>query len=415
MTSTEVDVITDRAHEAPAPRAAVETAHAAIVRLRQHSRVPALDGIRGFAAAWVFFYHYLPGTNSTRPFIHIISQVNRVGWSAVSLFFVLSGFLISGILWDSFGRDGWWRSFFVRRALRIFPLYYLALGICVVILQFGRAHTGTVSHLWVHVLYLQDVPPLQTWGGALPAPIFLLHFWSLAVEEQFYLLWPFILAALFRRRTLALRAIGSCWMLSLAFRIANYSYAAHHAGTSTLWSSASLPGRSGELLAGAFLALLIREKPALVDKLYRVLPWSLTISFVASIAVLALAATPGPEDPQTGVVGLSLLSIFFASLVATSLRPGLVQSFFQVRLLRWFGTISYGIYVYHMLFLRQFEAIRDRLVPDAGQKELRAIVLLLIAMAVTLVIAPLSYRFIESPMLRLKKTSSLGRNIAVPS
>ena len=415
MASSGVDVLADSVHATTAHPAAAETARASISRLRQHSRVPALDGIRGFAAAWVFFYHYLPGTNSTSQVVHRISLVNRMGWSAVSLFFVLSGFLISGILWDSFGSEAWWRSFFVRRALRIFPLYYLALGICVAIFVLGPVHTIPIRHLWVHVFYLQDVPPLQGWGGALPPSIFLLHFWSLAVEEQFYLLWPFVLAALFRQRRLALNVIAGCWVLSLAFRVTNYWYAAHHAGASTLWSSASLPGRSGELLAGAFLALLIRERPALLDRLYRCLPWVLTVSFVGSAGVLALARTPGPEDPVTGVIGLSLLSVFFASLIATSLQPGLVQSIFQARLLRWFGTISYGIYVYHMLFLPQFEAIRDRLVPDAGQKELRAIVLMLIAMAATLIIAPLSYRFIESPILRLKKTFSPGRNMAIPS
>ena len=417
MTSTRVDMVEDQIREAPAMLATgtAEPARAAIADLTHHRRVPALDGVRGFAALWVFFYHYLPGNHSNSHAVHWMSQVNRVGWSAVSLFFVLSGFLISGILWDSFDKDRWWSSFFVRRALRIFPLYYLALAICVALYALQPIHTASIRHLWVHAFYLQDVPWLQHWGGALPPYLFLLHFWSLAVEEQFYLVWPFVLGALFRQRTVALRVIAGLWVLSFIFRIANYAYAAHHADTSTLWSSASLPGRSGELLAGAFLALLMRSGPAVVDTLYRFVPWILGASFVGSVAVLASAVTPGPEDPWTGTVGLAVLSIFYASLIATSLRPGMIQSFFQARVLRWLGTISYGVYVYHMLFLPQFEALRDWLLPDAGQKELRALLLMLIAAVATLILATLSFRFFESPLLKLKKTFSPGRHSATAS
>jgi peptidoglycan/LPS O-acetylase OafA/YrhL len=88
-----------------------------------------LDGLRGLAVLVVFFYHFGGGTKSSFGPLRILASINLAGWSGVTLFFILSGFLITGILWDSRGADHWWRNFYARRTLRIFPLYYAALSL----------------------------------------------------------------------------------------------------------------------------------------------------------------------------------------------------------------------------------------------------------------------------------------------
>src|SRR5579862_4256705 len=88
---------------------------------------PALDGLRGVAILTVFLLHYGGGAQSSNPLLSAAGELIKAGWSGVTLFFVLSGFLISGILWDARHTQGWWRNFYMRRTLRIFPLYYGAL------------------------------------------------------------------------------------------------------------------------------------------------------------------------------------------------------------------------------------------------------------------------------------------------
>ena len=94
-----------------------------------HTHIPALDGLRGFAVLIVFIYHYgyAGGAQTSNPFLRLIGTCNTAGWCGVPLFFLLSGFLISGILWDDRDHPNWWRRFYLRRTLRIFPLYYASL------------------------------------------------------------------------------------------------------------------------------------------------------------------------------------------------------------------------------------------------------------------------------------------------
>src|SRR5205823_1934832 len=126
------------------------------------------------------------------------------GWSGVDLFFVLSGFLITGILCDAKGRDGYFRNFFTRRILRIFPLYYGFLGVVFLLLPrvtpFGR-HLAALLHyqVWYWTYLLNVLISLRGW----PPVADFNHFWLLAVEDQFYLVWPFVVYMLGRRALLA--------------------------------------------------------------------------------------------------------------------------------------------------------------------------------------------------------------------
>lgn len=169
---------------------------------QENSRhIAALDGVRGAAAATVFIYHYGGGARSDELAFHLVGKTIHLGWAGVSLFFVLSGFLITGILLDSMQRPGWRKRFYIRRSLRIFPLYYFALLGAILVARLLSAPWHSIVPLWPLFLYLQDIPQLIRTDTL--SPLFIIgHFWSLAVEEQFYLLWPALLLLARKRAVL---------------------------------------------------------------------------------------------------------------------------------------------------------------------------------------------------------------------
>jgi len=365
------------------------------IQLRGH--IPALDGVRGFAAATVFLYHYGGGAQSTFLPLRIIGIALHFGWAGVSLFFVLSGFLISGILWDSFPKGNWWKRFYARRSLRIFPLYYLALLIAFV----GELILGTplrqLSTFWAYLLYLGNVPSLLAALPILPQNLTVNHFWSLAVEEQFYLIWPFLLLLCAGKRPKAKRLILGMWVFSLVYRLAILGL---HIRPEWQWEF--LLGRVGELGAGAYLAMLVRGDAEERGRLVRWLPWTLAGSFLLLIPTIAISNGGEFDNPWMSTVGLAVCSIFFVSLVGSALKPGWVQSIFSTPILRWLGKVSYGVYVYHLLFRTGFLWVTQRLASNLSHNA-QAGVLFLVALIGTLAVASLSFYTVESAFLRWKE------------
>jgi peptidoglycan/LPS O-acetylase OafA/YrhL len=361
--------------------------------------IPALDGIRGLAALGIFIAHYGGGSHSSYGFIRFAGEVIGFGWAAVSLFFVLSGFLISGILWESFDRENWWRRFYWRRSLRIFPLYYFALALIFTSTLWFSGHGWPLGSLWPFLVYLQNTPPLFHIMMKFPNYIALGHFWSLAVEEQFYLIWPFLLVW---RRGSNIKTRRMCllvWALSLGFRVLTYFL-----GMRDAWAIGFLAGRAGELAMGAYLALAIRDADikAIVFKYAR---YVFSASLLAILAVIIWARSPGPRSFPMATFGLAINGILFASIIALCLQPGAVASFFSMRWLRWLGKISYGIYVYHILLNPLFAWLVSRAFPGLGH-DAYFLVLAGVAAIGTLMIAGLSYYGFEAPLLRLKQPSS---------
>lgn len=364
-------------------------------QLRGH--IPALDGVRGFAAATVFVYHYGGGAQSSILPIRIVGTIIHFGWAGVSLFFVLSGFLISGILWQGFHKRDWWKRFYARRSLRIFPLYYLAILIAFVV---GVALGGSPSQfspIWIYILYLGNFPPLLAHTSSLPTTLHLGHFWSLAVEEQFYLIWPFVLGMFVGRRRGAMRMIAFLWAMSFVFRCVMQGW-----NPSGDWNGLFLFSRAGELLAGAFLAMAVRGDEQERKRLFAWAPIAFFGSALLIAAISVYAGTPQFGPPLMSTVGLAFCSIFFASMIALCFRPGIVQSFFENGLLRWLGKISYGIYVYHLLFHDGFTWVAARIAPQASYNT-HLLLIFGIAVAGTLAIASLSYYTYETAFLRWKE------------
>jgi peptidoglycan/LPS O-acetylase OafA/YrhL len=363
-----------------------------------NKHIPALDGVRGLAAVTVFILHYGVDEQSYSLPSPLIGQAIHLGWSGVSLFFVLSGFLITGILWDGFDREHWWANFYIRRSLRIFPLYYLAIFLALIASFTISAGQHDAKSLLIYAFYLQDIPSL-TLHMVSVKHIFMGHFWSLAVEEQFYLIWPFVLFAVYRKRPKS--AQGLCvivWFLSLSFRIA---VVALHLRVE--WAMLFLLGRAGELAAGAFLALLIRQpgaQPEQRDPL-RAIPWCLGGASILLALIIYYTQSTLLEKPWMASAGLSLFSVFYMCIVALCLKKGPLQHFFENSLLRWLGKISYGIYVWHLMLRSLFRGIVAHIAPHASRNT--ALILVFVVAAVgTLLLASLSFYFYESAFLRLK-------------
>lgn len=338
--------------------------------------MPHLDGLRAFAVVAVMARHWLPER----------WQFGLPLETGVQLFFVLSGFLITGILLD--GRAGVGlrcnarviRNFYVRRFLRIFPLYYLVVGLA---LWFGVPHLRET--VWWHLGYASNF--CFYWHAGYGTSIG--HFWSLAVEEQFYLVWPFVILLV-----PAWRLWGVVLLLCLVGPL--YRYAGG------LWSglghfAVGTPGSFDSLALGAGLALGLRLRPAWFGWWVR---WRWVLAWVA-VAGFVVVDQWGAVSWAVGQgLSLFLISVLYVVLIhdgSLGFR-GVVGRLFDLRVVRYVGKISYGLYVLHnfaglvtMPLLRAFPLLGN--VPGS---------VLVINALLTFAAAALSWHFYESRMNALK-------------
>jgi peptidoglycan/LPS O-acetylase OafA/YrhL len=358
------------------------------------ARVPALDGVRGLAILAVLAGHF-------SAWLGYQSRFFQFGWLGVDLFFALSGYLITGILIDTAGSPGYFRSFYARRTLRIFPLYYAVLAAVF----FGGPALGATANpefrrlaseqlwLWLYASNVGNVfiKPFEFRAGWLE----LRHFWSLAVEEHFYLVWPAFLLYSGRRFSRA------CIMVILAVilcRLAMVVYGAWWGEVSTLtWC------RADALAAGALMASVARERGSAAAAR---LGWLMLVSGLAIL--LALILSYGVDVRQgwpMEIVGYTASAVAFAGLVAVVAGAGsggfaaIVWANPPLRIL---GKYSYGLYVYHGIF---GEVIVGVLSPRLGlSRDFRsALIVIAAGLLVSFVVAWTSYHVPESPFLRLKR------------
>ncbi|MCE9573030.1 MAG: acyltransferase [Deltaproteobacteria bacterium] len=373
------------------------------VRRALSGQMLTLDGVRGIAILLVLAHNLnvIAGPQS-RPG-HVIDLVDDLGWVGVQLFFVLSGFLITGILLDTQDSDNYYRSFFGRRVLRIFPLYYATLTVAFLVLPIFTVHHPDGTHqVWLWTYLSNWAEPTGRGCEAFP------HFWSLAVEEQFYLVWPFVVRAL-NRRHLAMLCTG-LFVAALAIRV-GLRLGGVGPEPVYMWTIC----RMDALAAGALLATLLRMPRAaeLVKRWRWPLGWAAII-----IAVGGFVITRG--DPRTTVmsqtIGYTILAaaftvLVFAAVLAECRTRGALRAFLRFRPLRIFGTYSYGLYVFHTP-LHKFvaEPILHRYInpEEVGAKV--GTLYFVLATAATLVLAVLSYHLFEKPLLKLKRYFVADRN-----
>lgn len=301
------------------------------------------------------------------------------GWMGVDLFFVLSGFLITGILLDSKQSENYFRNFYIRRCLRIWPLYYASLFFMFVVVPLVRPSESAMifadrsSPWWAYLFYLQTflVPVPENATGLLGVT------WSLAIEEQFYLVWPLVIriSSVVTVRRIALTVVClspllRLFMVSQGLQIYSNTFS-----------------RLDGLMAGALLACVIRsegfEPPRFLGRAW--------VAFLA-LGPLAFSIT----SIETRWFVFSMSAVASAALVYVSLyaRQQWLRSLLTNRFIVYTGTISYGLYLLHKIPFNL-----GRLLSLDAYPVLAAPLLL----AVSYGIATLSWIFLEQPFLKLKR------------
>ncbi|MEO6829845.1 MAG: acyltransferase, partial [Acidobacteriaceae bacterium] len=333
------------------------------------------------------------------------SALRGLGWVGVDLFFVLSGFLITGILYDTLHDPNYFRSFYMRRFLRIFPLYY---GFLFFLLILGHwLHFAWGGRQYVLLAYMQNTTlwfPVTDFHPGVWADLD--HFWSLAVEEQFYLFWPLMVFLVRGRRRLIALALALSG-IALLLRIAMYL---HGASPTTIFMMT--PCRMDTLLLGGCAALVLRGNN---DWLPR--RWMVPIAMLAAAAIAAYTLWHLGSDMRAGffgatfgylVIAISGVAVLLASLDTTSLA----HRVFRWPFLRSLGKYSYGIYVLHILVGHWFGTLTRRalgtslrifLTPYLHSRPLAIVVEFLVTAAVVYAAAYLSYNLYEVHFLRLKR------------
>ncbi|MGA2005887.1 MAG: acyltransferase [Terriglobales bacterium] len=359
-------------------------------------RLPALDGLRGLAILAVFFYHYAGGVgaHTTSSAVRALSVVFALGWSGVDLFFVLSGFLITGILYDTQNDPEYYRNFYARRVLRIFPIYYLLVVIYLCLGLFLGAQWKP-AHLFF-LVYL-GYPAALIWPSltaAVPS-LAVTHLWSLSVEEQFYMAWPWLVAKLRTRRAILLGCLVVA-ILALALRVCIWA-----SGWNPDWATGFLFCRMDQLALGAAISILIR------GSLYeRILRWAPVLAVCATAPVIAMffvRHTVDRSDPVLWTIGYTLIASSYGTLLLLCLRPcSWVQALFSWSIWRTFGKYSYGLYLYHFPLAALLSPMRENFVTRLHSFWVGSTLYMLACLAVNLFIAAASFHFFESPIMGLK-------------
>jgi peptidoglycan/LPS O-acetylase OafA/YrhL len=356
--------------------------------------VPALDAIRGLAILLVTGYRFweLPlGDNvSSDPLAHVFS----LGLRGVDLFFVLSGFLITGILLDAKQKPYYFRNFYMRRTLRIFPLYYAVLAVTFVLLPlagwstarlFPQAHSNQ-AWLWLYgANVLQSLRGEWCLGG-------FNHFWSLAVEEHFYFVWPFVIYCCSRRT--AMIACGGIIGAALVARVGWLVCGGNDIAAETFTLL-----RMDALAMGGLLALTIRG-PGGVKALY---PWAIAGVVLLGAVLLPIALL----HKRLLAIPELLFAAFFAATILLALTASKASwwgKLWNSPVLRFFGKYSYGMYVFQNLLIPIVATWLsvDILQQQLGSQFLAKVAYLALMSALTIAAAVASWHLFEKHVLKLK-------------
>jgi peptidoglycan/LPS O-acetylase OafA/YrhL len=364
--------------------------------------IPALDGIRGVAILMVLLCHLAPEVNTAKHgFVQIIARIADQGAIGVDLFFVLSGFLITGILLRSKSSSRYFLNFYGRRALRIFPLYYFFL----ILIAIGLFTIPA----WKHFQNLRDHWPAYWfygtnflvarygWGILGQEKFGLGYLWSLAVEEHFYLFWPFMVW-LFSERALT----RVCLVIIVIAPITRSLLPL--AGLGELAAYVLTPCRMDALAAGALLATLIHYKPP--AEVLRRFGWIGLISALLFAAYyVQVIRRPGFGHATYCIIGYTVVAFMFGTLICLVLAGGWMTTLMSWRPLRFFGVYSYGIYIYHGVllgYLKSWFSI-ERMSFNTGNIWIGVLPHYVLCVAGSALVAFLSYHLLEKHFLKLKR------------
>ena len=372
------------------------------------ARIPELDGLRGIAILLVITKHYgLVGFSSESEWGHAFNQFYR-SLSGVDLFFVLSGFLLGSRLLDALHSPHYYSRFYRSRFYRTFPAYLLVLAVFTVLAylqrQMGIYSPGLYwpfSSLWllvVYYLFLQNV--WIAYDGS-PGPRGLEVTWSLALQEQFYLLLPVLLRRITGRGLLV--ALAALALLGPVARVALVTLEprlVHH------YYDYLFLFRADTLCAGVLLAALLRgpQSGYALAKYRNCLPYLTSAVFL----LLSLQTIPGlaPDEYTSFTLGYSWVGCAYSMLILTAVLcpDSLVSRTLRARALRELGLISYGLFLYHESvneFLHAF-----LLGASPATRDWQSLLTTIDALLLTVVLADLSWHFLEKPLIRQRNMPS---------
>ncbi len=354
-------------------------------------RIPQLDGLRGIAILGVLAFHLIPGQEHLQGMLPaIIRRCIALGQTGVDLFFVLSGFLITGILIDSRDQPRRWSTFIARRSFRIFPLYFITLTVIFWLLpDFLGLRTLSHYQLWAWG-YASNIG--HTFGLC---PDFG-HFWSLAVEEQFYLVWPFCVWRMRNTNGVVWLCVGTI-VLAIGSRIIGLS--------ADVFPAAFTLCRIDALAMGGLIACFVRLQNDHARLAYRCRN-VFCISLAAAAPMYIAGSGSGAGWQQ--VVKFSLFGCVYASLLGfavTSRSSCLMNRVLSHAALRWFGTYSYCLYLVHPFLMTAME----RWLPNGSA----ALQCFQVAgtVAGSMLLAKISWILIEQPIMNAKDRWFPGHSV----
>lgn len=355
---------------------------------QNRAHYPALDGLRGIAILLVVFYHNFG-------FINYFF----FGWLGVDLFFVLSGFLITDILLKTRNSPNFLKNFYVRRVLRIFPLYYLTLICFFSLFPIFNCRFLNIDFYIQHQVWFWAY--LQNWLFIFYSPphsaLALLHFWSLSVEEQFYLVWPFIILLFKNPKALIyllfalLFAVISLRFLLWEFKIENIAYF-------NLYTFSRIDG----ICIGSLLAILRTVNYKAINRYFTLIILGLAI---LNFVFYFFNKSNYFSYPYLAIVGYTTFATLFGLLVNEGVQKEntLINRVLSIRTLRFFGLISYSLYVFHWpLYLMAAPILSNWCHSNLTFLD-PSIFASLVATLFAILLAWCSYYFFEKRFLSLKK------------
>jgi peptidoglycan/LPS O-acetylase OafA/YrhL len=367
--------------------------------LQRSPRIPELDGLRGLAILLVILDHYIASANNAKLGLwpHRALSLFTVGWSGVDLFFVLSGFLIGGILLDARESPTYFRTFYLRRVCRILPVYYAwillyALSVGWVLWQSPGWLGISVSSFkpaLTQLLFLQNIPGRTqayawAWFGVT---------WSLAVEEQFYLIAPPLIRFLSARR-LFFALVGTICAAPILRVMVSQIWM-----PGTTAEKILMPCRADALAFGILLAMAWRS-----DSVRRfleanaVLLKRMLLGLLGGVLAL-LWWLLHPFSVVGASIGYTWIALFFACLLVVTLtqQGSWIARVMRTPMLRWLGTISYCVYILHYAF----NLLMHRLILHGSPEifDAQGVLVSVLALTLTIAVASLSWRYFERPLI----------------
>lgn len=368
-------------------------------------RIPALDGVRGIAILLVLLRHAIFGVNAVIPGPSLsglpawLLAAGQLTWSGVDLFFVLSGFLIGGILLDARQSPRYFRTFYFRRAYRILPLYFVVLAILLfqhlpgigVLARPGRFQPLEIPW-WAYATFTQNfwMAVLSTFGLNSAGLT-----WSLAIEEQFYITIPWII------RKVRLRHLGALLVAVIVsaplFRIILGSLFGPRAGIACYVLT---PARADGLSLGVLCALLLRND-LVRDRFARNVRWLRLagVALLGGVVFMTCRQYDATSRAMTGW-GYSWLAFFYTAFVLLAVvdRGGWLEKILRNRALTGLGTLAYCLYLIHISVM---QSLRHPLISlFASSPRLAWILGGILGAGVSILLASLSWKYFEKPLLR---------------